>query len=312
MSKLSFLGKKKFVPLYISLGLTILLYVGIYVMARFPSQLTFGLDIPEEFVSHFVYLLPGPLWTDIILLFLFPIIMFFLIQYISPYLTHGLVKIHGFFYIFRKKPEYGILKQKGDISAGKIFLRGLKLSFLAFVIASAFIQWGLGGIFRFNYSVTPLFNSEALFLATYILVPIVMFIFFPIWILEDSGLIAFRIFRNNRKNPDIEGVNRIFRDFMEYFIGFSTIFVYITIIIKTINNVLSDYDTAALLIPIILIFLPFLVTGLITIPLIFYEYYLEQNNDRIHGYLEKKNFEYISIPDYKDLKRNKSDLEKNL
>jgi hypothetical protein len=99
---------------------------------------------------------------------------------------------------------------------------------------------------------------------------------------------------------------------MEYFIGFSTIFVYITIIIKTINNVLSDYDTAALLIPIILIFLPFLVTGLITIPQIFYEYYLEQNNDRIHGYLEKKNFEYISIPDYKDLKRNKSDLEKNL
>jgi hypothetical protein len=258
------------------------------------------------FVTHFVVLLPGPLWTDIILLYILPIVVYFLIIAISPYSTLFYIKFHKLFYLFRKKPKYGIYSHLGDISAGKILLRSLKVSFFSFTIGVYLIQAGLGSFFRFNFSETALFRSEAIFLSTYFLVPFVMIIFFTLWILEDSGVVAYRKFKNKRKNPDIEGVNRIFRDFLEYFIGFSTILAYLNIIGATIVDVLGDSGwDPAMLIPIILIFLPFLIPGLFAVPMIFYEYNYERNLENVRKYLLNKDYPNIVIPDFDDLYEKK-------
>jgi len=306
-----FLTQKKLIPVYFCFILTLILYGSIYIMAMVPPESFFGLDIPEAFVSHFVYFIPGPMWSDILLLYLFPIITFFCLKYISPYSTYFYLKLHRFFYTFRTKPKYGIYREKSKrITAGKILMRILKLSFLAFSL-TGFLIPQFAEYFRYNYlhmiETDPgsigLFNSEALFLGTFALSSLIMIIFFPIWFLEDSALMAYRKFKSKRMNPDIEGVNRIFRDFLEYFIGFSTILIYIGRIFNVISQETNGFNefNVTLLIPIILIFLPFLLGGLIAVPMIFYEFKFNNNIKRIHKYLKKYDFNFINLPDFKDL-----------
>lgn len=289
-------------------------------MAVVPEEAFFGLGIPEEFVTHFVNVIPGPMWSDILLLYLFPVIIFLILKFLAPYTTLFYSKFHRAFYIFRSKPEYGIFLKKNErISGGKILLRILKLSFLAFAFTGFFIpqfaEW-----FRYNYTKmvenpmnSPgLFNSEALFLGTFASVPIIMLIYFPIWFLEDTGVISYRKFKTKRMNPDIEGVNRIFRDFLEYFVGFTTILVYINRVYNVLYNETVGFTeiNATVLIPLILIFLPFLLGGLIAIPLLLYELTFNKTNKQIHKYLKKYNYGYINIPDFEALEVEKKDMLK--
>jgi len=306
MSNLSSrLLKKQYIPLYICFILTLLLYGVIYLIDIFPGILA-PLGIPEVFVETFVLIIPGPLWSDILLLYSFPLIFYLGMQYLSPYSTLFYTKFHKTFYILRKKPVYGINPIESEISAGKLFLRLLKGSFLCFVVASAFIQSGFAPFFRDNLvgadpDMIPLFNAEALFLATFFFTPLIVLIFFPLWNLEDAGIIAYRKFNKKRKNPDIEGVNRIFRDFIEYFIGFTTILVYFNLVSNTFIYLLNKGDYAALFIPIILVFMPFLISGLFSIPMLLHEVYFKKNVNRIHEYLERKEFPYLEIPNFKNL-----------
>ncbi|MFO7796737.1 MAG: hypothetical protein ACQERB_03865 [Promethearchaeati archaeon] len=305
---LSKLLKKQYIPLYICFILTLLLYGVIYLIAAFPTILA-PLGIPEVFVETFVLIIPGPLWSDIILLYLFPLLTYLGIQYLSPYSTLFYTKSHKSFYILRTKPIYGIYQTKSEISGAKLLLRLLKGSFLCFVIASWFIQSGFHPYFRDMTSADPayeaLFRTEALFLATFFFTPLIILIYFPLWNLEDAGIIAYRKFNKKRKNPDIEGVNRIFRDFIEYFIGFTTIYVYFNRIYKTFVFLLYENpygpDFAALFIPILLIFLPFLISGLFSIPMLLYEIKFKKNMNRIHVYFEMKDFSYIEIPNFENL-----------
>jgi len=318
-SKLSFFIKKKFIPIYLCFILTLLLYGSIYYMAILPEGAFFGLDIPEEFVTHFVNVIPGPMWSDILLLYLFPIIIFLILKWVAPYTTLFYSKFHKAFYTFRTKPEYGILHKKNKrITAGKMLLRILKLSFLAFAFTGFFIPQ-FAELFRHNYSKmvefsmnsTGLFNAEALFLGTFSSIPVIMLIYFPIWFLEDTGVISYRKFKTKRMNPDIEGVNRIFRDFLEYFVGFTTIFVYINRVYTVLDNETFGFTemNPTVLIPLILIFLPFLLGGLVAIPLILYELTFSKTNKHIHEYLNKHNFRYIDLPEFEALKIDEHQLE---
>lgn len=309
MSKLSILLKKQYIPFYFCFILTLLLYGVIFLIASFPNILA-PLGIPQEFVKSFVLIIPGPLWSDIILLYIFPLIMYLGIQFISPYSTLFYIKFHKSFYILRTKPVYGIHLIEANISIGKVFLRLLKGSFLCFVIAGAFIQSGFAPYFRNMTGATedlmPLFNAEALFLATFFFTPLIMVIFLPLWNLEDAGVIAYRKFTKNRKNPDFEGVNRIFRDFIEYFIGFTTIIVYFNLVSNTFIYLINRQDYAALFIPIILMFLPFLISGLFAIPMLLYELNIDKSMNKIQKYLEKKGFPFLNIPDFESLIKRKS------
>jgi hypothetical protein len=288
-------------------------------MAILPEGAFFGLDIPEEFVTHFVNVIPGPMWSDILLLYLFPIIIFLILKWVAPYTTLFYSKFHKAFYTFRTKPEYGILLNKNKrITGGKIMLRILKLSFLAFAFTGFFIPQ-FAELFRHNYSrmvkfsmnSTGLFNAEALFLGTFASVPLIMLIYFPIWFLEDTGVISYRQFKTKRMNPDIEGVNRIFRDFLEYFVGFTTIFVYINRVYTVLDNETLGFTemNPTVLIPLILIFLPFLLGGLVAIPLILYELTFSKTNNHIHEYLNKHNFKNIEIPEFEALKIDERQYE---
>ncbi|MFX1371797.1 MAG: hypothetical protein ACFFCE_08045 [Promethearchaeota archaeon] len=50
--------------------------------------------IPIEYVKYFVAILPGELWTDTILLYIFALIAFGIFYLIAPYITTFLLKQH--------------------------------------------------------------------------------------------------------------------------------------------------------------------------------------------------------------------------
>ncbi|NVM17635.1 MAG: hypothetical protein HWN80_07950 [Candidatus Lokiarchaeota archaeon] len=86
-------------------------------------SISIGLNlIPPEYVYVFIPLLPGPMLTDVILLYLFPVIIYFLIDLISPTLVQFLYKVNKLSYVFRKVPNYGFLAVGDKFKPSRIFL----------------------------------------------------------------------------------------------------------------------------------------------------------------------------------------------
>ncbi|MBN1216405.1 MAG: hypothetical protein JXA99_13315 [Candidatus Lokiarchaeota archaeon] len=294
---------KRFIALLIPLIISLLYIIILIYLAIFQDEFGgfFGMKIPNEFITEFVFLIPGPMWTDIIVIYGIPIGIFCIIYYISPYTNRLFTKVHSIFYVFRKRPSYGIFQPSTKIFISKLLFRLILACLLTFILSYYIVQIGLGHLFRAGSAPDALFDAEAKFLATFFFLPFVLLLFFVLWSLEDSGMIAYRIFPEKRKNPDINGVYKIYKGFIEYLVGFSIIFVYVGLINATINHVQTESTIEALFIPFSLIFLPFIISGLIAIPLFLYEKNIDKMMNRIHPYLMKKGYNKINVPDFKDI-----------
>ncbi len=294
------LFNKRFLFLLISFIISFF-FIGLIIFLASPSTkgVLFGLEMPPEFVSHFINLLPGPLWTDILFLYGAPILMFIIISFIAPYTNKGFVKIHRIFYIFRQKPFYGLCLPSTKIYASKLIFRSIMAGFLSFVISAYFVQIGLGHLFRYGYAPSELFVAEATFLGTFFFLPFVLLLFFILWALEDSGIVSYRTFKDKRKNVDINGVYKIYKGFVEYTVGFSTLILYYVIT----NDALIKHNPGdpAFLIPLILFFLPFIICGFCAIPIFLYEKYFDRTLKRVKLYLKNQGYNEINIPEFENI-----------
>ncbi len=303
--KISLFQKK---CLFVSISFIIsLIFIGLIIFLATPgtSGILFGLEMPKEFISYFINILPGPLWTDIIFIYGLPICMFYFVYYVSPYTNIMFIKIHSFFYIFRKKPSYGIFQPSTKIYASKLISRLIIACLLSFVIAWSLVELGFTETFRNTSDTIPpdgLLAAEATFLGTFFFLPFIFTLFLILWSLEDSGIIAFRIFPEKRKNLDINGVYKIFKGFIQYAIGFSIIIAYYNLTQGALHD--ASPGQGAFLIPLILFFLPFILCGFLAIPIFLYEKYIDKMMGRIHPFLKKHGYNKINIPDFKNLEIN--------
>lgn len=295
--------EKKFLYVLISLIISFL-FIGLIIFLATPGTrgILFGLEMPDEFISHFIVILPGPMWTDILLIYGLPIGIFCIAYYISQYTNRGFAKVHSFFYIFRKKPSYGIYQPSTRIYSSKLIFRSIIVCLLSFLIAWSLVELGFDRIFRYvDVPIPPpgLLKAEATFLGTFFFLPFVLMLFFILWALEDSGIVAYRIFSEKRKNPDINGVYKIFKGFIEYVIGFSILIAYYDLT----NSALQETSPGdpAFLIPLILFFLPFILSGFLAIPIFLYEKYFKKMMDRVHPYLINHGFKKINIPEFESI-----------
>jgi hypothetical protein len=92
------------------------------------------------------------------------------------------------------------------------------------------------------------------------MVPVAAFMWSPIWVLEDSGVVAFLKpeQRDKRQTPDTEGVGRYYRIYLNGFVGISTIiglgnFFYRSVILQL--NLIAQ--TEALIGLLVLLLIPF-------------------------------------------------------
>lgn len=262
--------------------------------------------IPSVYITEFLVIIPGPIYTDLILLYLLPFLVCALYIYVSPYLVHILYKLNKLTFIFRTKPEYGILDKGIKLKTANLFYRVLIVSFFAFGTSGIFVRAFSPYIFRAKEImgvITPLTISEGVFFGAFFFTALSLILFVPSWLLEDSGLISYRSFKNQRKTHVIEDVHKWYSDVLEVYTGFSVIIGYFLLIFDTFSYVITELPPGnpAFFTPIILIFLPLITTGYFTIPLYYYEKHLPKIQKRIRSRLEKINITEIKIPSFDKL-----------
>jgi len=298
--------EKKYLPLIIGFIISILLFVSIYVLHLVSNSIGLNL-IPPEYIYVFIPLLPGPMLTDVILLYLFPVVIYLLINLISPSLVRFLYRINKLTFIFRKAPDYGFLKVGTEFRASRIFFRAFLVNLFAFGSSAILFQLGAGNLFR----ATPggggsipegLYVAEAIFFGTFFLASLSMLLFLPAWYMEDSGLIAYRHFPDQRRTPIIEGVHKWYTNVLEVYTGFTTIITLFQVITKAFPD--AGFGPA-ILTPIIVIISPLILTGLLALPIYLYEKNMEKIQSRIYKKFAKYNLQHIAIPLFNDLDETK-------
>jgi hypothetical protein len=241
--------------------------------------------------------------TDVILLYLFPVIIYYLISFISPYVVQFLYKINKLTYTFRKAPKYGFLKVGDNFKPSRLFFRAFLVNLFAFGTSALIVQLGAGDLFRATLDefVIPqgLFVAEAIFFGTFFLASLSMLLFLPSWYLEDSGLVSYRHFPKQRRTPIVEGVHQWYVNVLSFYTGISTIFTLFEVVTKAIP---AAGFGPALLTPIIVIISPLILTGLLAIPIFLYEKNIDKMRTRIHERLAKYNLRHFTIPEFHELK----------
>ena len=255
--------------------------------------------IPIEYLEDFVYILPGPLYIDVIILYTLPILIFLLFAWIAPYMVIGVKKLHEFSFSFRTKPEYYIVEIGKERKSITLISRALFIGFLSFSMAALLTQMGLGKLFRPKFSDFILHKAEAIFFGTFLFTSIALFVFLPLWLVEDSGIISIRTFGDDRRPPSIKSPHMLFHNLLEGYAGVSVVFALYTYITKTFEHLDYDFTDPAILTPLILIVLPFIVTGLFAIPLILYEKNLPDILAKVY---KKVDISFIFIPLFDGLK----------
>ncbi|MFX1295338.1 MAG: hypothetical protein ACFFD2_10860 [Promethearchaeota archaeon] len=289
----------------ISFVLSLAVYLVIIILGIISKP---GFDlIPNEYISEFIQILPGSIYTDLILIYIIPILFFFLFYFIAPFFVTFYIRVHKFFYrILRRPSKYGIFKSGLTVKAGRLFYRSFIVSLFSFAISALIVQMGYGGLFRPGFESVPekiLGEAEAIFLGTFILCAFIIILFFPIWLLEDSGVVSYRVFHGERMPVDIQGAHSVYYNILLGYAGLSTIITLVYYIGATLGVVgLTD---PALFTPIILIVLPIILTGLFSIPIYLYERFYDRMYTRLQLKLAKFNFPKIDIPKFEEMKREK-------
>jgi hypothetical protein len=306
------LEKKKYILTIIGFIISFILYTVIYVLGEMqmtapPGTMGF---IPKEYVLEFVVVLPGPLWSDIILLYLLPIISFVILLFIGPYLLVLYLKIHQFSTKIGAKTYYGIVEMGDKVGFWKLFRRALIVSLFSFSISALIVEAGGGALFRGGFTEDfILHKAEAVFLGTFYLTFIIVIIFIPIWLLEDAGIVGYKYNANKRTPPKIEGISSLYSSILEGYAGISTILIMFSYIFRCFAFLINGgggLGSPAILTPLILIVLPFIITGLFAIPLIIYETQLSKSVNRVHKVLRKFNLSYINIPEFEEVKTGRT------
>lgn len=293
---------ERYLTIFIGFILSLSLFATIYLLAWIQKVLSTTNLVPPEYITHFIAFLPGPLWSDMIFLYIFPLISFGIFYLVSPYTTLFLVKLHKVIYFSRKRFQYGILELGTRRKPFFLFRRSLIVTLLSFSIAALFIQAGFGPLFRANMDTNlALHEAEALFLAIFLIIPFTLLLFLPIWFLEDAGIIIYRGYEGQQRTPVIEGTHAPYLNVLQGYAGISTIII---LIIYISSSFAEAGFGPAILTPIILIILPFLTTGLLSLALILYERFNSTLLKRNRHTIDKLELSQIRMPTFDELRKN--------
>ena len=292
--------EKKYAIIYLGFIVSFFVYLLIWILCELQRAFQFPMSIiPLEYLENFVYILPGPLYVDVIVLYILPILVFLFYIWIAPHVVKGVVKLHHSAFVFRKKPEYFIVELGNKRKSITLISRSLFVGFLSFSLAALLTQMGLGALFRPHFVDDILHKSEAIFFGSFLFTSVGLLAFIPLWLVEDAGILSIRTFEEDRRPPSIKGPHMLFHNLLEGYAGISVVFALYTYITQTFEFLNYDFKQAAILTPLILIALPFIVTGLFAIPLVLYEKKLP---DILVKTYKKLDIPFIVIPPFEDLK----------
>lgn len=129
---------KKHAVIYIGFILSVILFLYMYI------SLIQRTGFPPEYFQFFIFIIPSPLISDIIILYVLPIVFVFLVLKFAPSLCIAYLKAHKIVYLGRKTPEYGIIELKQERKVSTLLVRAFLVGFLAFSFSSNLVFARMG------------------------------------------------------------------------------------------------------------------------------------------------------------------------
>ncbi|MFX1298257.1 MAG: hypothetical protein ACFFD2_25815 [Promethearchaeota archaeon] len=196
--------------------------------------------------------------------------------------------------------KYGVVQLGKKVKTGRLFYRSFIISLFSFSLAMLLIEFGLGQYFNAAVSYNEIFSRNlGTLMGSMVIVSVSNMVFFPFWFLEDSGIISYRIYPNERLPVDIQGIHSIYHNILLGYAGVSVIIAWISYTSKFLSlPTPGDPIWVAVL---AIMFLPLVLQGFFTIPIYLYEKYLPHMNERFLPHLDKMNFRNITIPSFEKI-----------
>lgn len=228
---------------------------------------------------------------DIVYFYLIsPLIMIGIILFFSVLLTQLFFRLHKIMKLNRY--DYGILKNfNEDIKFSGMLMRAVILGLFAFSMGLYMTQVLDPELIL--STTTGATNLVYVLIATLFILPFLIIVVLPVWLLKDTGIMSSRKTKKegSRQLPDVEGVYRDFHSIIKGYVGISTIFAMALLIWENFINELNPTDWQLGLI--LMIFTPFHSVALCIPALLFYEWRLEKNKAALIKKLEKKNIKFV-------------------
>lgn len=151
---------------------------------------------------------PGNFIVEIMVMWILPIVMFFLIIPLYSFFAKMYVRLHKL--IKLRRFNYSIVQLKDDPIQ---FREALGRMVIPLLFLYSIGYWVGTWIFPSDlHSLVPI-QMLQYFLYSFLFSPVVVLLAIPLWLLEDSGIIALKKRKEGeRKLPDVEGVNNYFHN----------------------------------------------------------------------------------------------------
>ncbi|MHA1124129.1 MAG: hypothetical protein ACTSO7_00465 [Candidatus Heimdallarchaeota archaeon] len=151
---------------------------------------------------------PGNFIVEIMVMWILPIAMFFLIIPLYSFFSKMYIRLHKVIKLTRF--NYSVVQLRDDPIK---FREALGRMIIPLLFLYSIGYWV--GTWIFPYELDPNIAIQSLqyFLYSFLFSPVVVLLAIPLWLLEDSGIIAMRKRKEGeRKLPDVEGVNNYFHN----------------------------------------------------------------------------------------------------
>lgn len=242
----------------------------IALLIQFPVILIILISISADNGRDITLLIPiNNGFFDMIYFFvLSPLLMIFFIQFCSIGLSRALFKLHNV--IKLNKCNYAIIGNvKENLNFAGIILRALVLGFFALSIGMIMVQFINPEIIISRGDIELL---GLIIISTFFILPFLILILAPIWLLQDCGIMSSRneerIRKESRKLPNIEGVHRIYSSYVMGYVGITTI---VSLIIIMYSSMFSEFSYSKTLFFPLGFIAPFFSVAISIIPILFYE-----------------------------------------
>jgi len=170
--------------------------------------LVFNILYLEKAKSGALPWFPGNFIVEIMVMWILPIAMFFLIIPLFNFFAKLYIRLHKL--IKLRRFNYSVIKLKdGPIK----FKEALGRMIIPLLFLYSIGYWVGNWIFPKDLDPYMAIQMLQYFLYSFLFSPIVVLLAIPLWLLEDSGVIALKKRKEGeRKLPDVEGVNNYFHN----------------------------------------------------------------------------------------------------
>ncbi len=219
--------------------------------------------IKEQMTDLVPLLIPGvelvAIWDAIIVYIILPFFIILIGMLLDKPMARLLIWLHKI--ISLKKNDYFIMESVSDLKKSSTGLVSRTIIPAFFSLSVGFLLVGMlpdtlffnpenlsahGEYAANNFYVV--YEFQAIFFASALMLPLTYLLFSPLWLLEDAGVTFFYKLKQERKAINIQCVSRYYSDSLKGYISVTILISFVAYIYKAVQLALDTSDNAAFMI----------------------------------------------------------------